>query len=49
MFITPIPPTRSEIPAMIDIATEIVDNIDVIDSSIDDILEHDTSKLSLFL
>ena len=48
MFITPIPPTRREIPAMTAIAMEIVDTISVREESMLSILEVEISKSSLF-
>ena len=43
MFITPIPPTNNEIPAINAIAIDTVCTISVIDSVIDSIVEVDTS------
>ena len=49
IFITPMPPTSREIPAIAAMARETVDNIDVILSTIDSILMALISKLSLSL
>ena len=48
IFMTPIPPTRSEIPAITEIAREIVDTISVREESMLSMLEVEISKSSLF-
>ena len=47
IFITPIPPTKREMPPMAAMANEMVDNMEVMLSTIDSMLMALISKLSL--